>query len=918
MKILPRLGLLFLLLLFTPLRSQAQPPDYRNYKPPKVAWLNVRLDPWGPATVHLSVLGKVENREELERSLLKVFNFPMELTRQPKSAGETLNPFSYLVDQYMAKHGISNPWTTIDAENARPFRGLRIEGVIDPEPLIAPLQSQDVETLNIWVEVGNPTYNEIVFKNTAEPGAEPGSNHLEMEIDLRAPQYNLIAFEHGYSVRDIPKRSTPMAVFLLVPMLLTLGMSLSARKLYDRPAELWARHLRFSNRLMGAIWPVWLCVYSLCGLSSIFLFVLGPGALFQFVNIGFYFVPPVIAMVLCHLASRGVYRHVTGVPWSPSEVFRRAMLVNAASLAPLFVLVLVLHSLETSPRQAALYAVVGYFGWLFLNQAFSRAFGPRLHALTSGDLRDRIFDLAQSAGVVLKQVYVLPEERAQLSNAFARSDNSVMITTSLLKNLTRREVNAIMAHEIGHLQAKHPQTSRTVMITTIVIVQVVGTVFATMIGFANALPFVFAVSIVCASLVLFFISRRNERHADAVGIRLTGDPEGFICGLSKLSRLNLMPLHAGGWGESLETHPNTMRRLQGVATTYGISNDRFQELISDSFALPGTMYPAIAEEEAESVIFSSEFRKQYGVRSSLAMLGTIMLVPLPFAAVLGHESVSGVLLLGIGLAGLLASFGVYQVVRNVIVCWGNGSLASALRTRLEKRGLSEIAQGGIVVGLAPAGDPQRYENYPFWDIGLLWLTNEKLHYFGEQIEFALAPGQVQDVYVELANPEWLPDKNLFVQWQNGASGMAETLHFNVLDGRSILKTRRAVESLKERLEAWRSQPQGFPAAPAEIRSIGAPSFPGITSVPAVKVFKPTVFSVAFQFAFYGAVIAFAFGLSWLSVFYLANVVFLVTVADELPKAFRPKVSRVEQRFEGTEYRPGSWAETKSATTQGVE
>jgi Zn-dependent protease with chaperone function len=48
----------------------------------------------------------------------------------------------------------------------------------------------------------------------------------------------------------------------------------------------------------------------------------------------------------------------------------------------------------------------------------------------------------------------VPEAKAQMSNAFARSDRAVMITASLLKHLSKREVDGIIAHEIGHLKEK--------------------------------------------------------------------------------------------------------------------------------------------------------------------------------------------------------------------------------------------------------------------------------------------------------------------------------------------------------------------------------------------------------------------------------------------------------------------------------
>ena len=138
-------------------------------------------------------------------------------------------------------------------------------------------------------------------------------------------------------------------------------------------------------------------------------------------------------------------------------------------------------------------------------------------------------------------------------------------------------MDAILAHEVGHLQAKHPQTAGMIMVAVIVAANFVGTFITKFANLQNATPLVFAAAVGVANLAVFFRSRRNERQADAIGVSLTGDPEAFISGLARLSRLNLTPLHSGGWGKSLDTHPNTMRRFEEIAKAHGISESRMHE-----------------------------------------------------------------------------------------------------------------------------------------------------------------------------------------------------------------------------------------------------------------------------------------------------------------------------------------------------
>src|SRR6185503_14523794 len=103
------------------------------------------------------------------------------------------------------------------------------------------------------------------------------------------------------------------------------------------------------------------------------------------------------------------------------------------------------------------------------------------------------------------------------------------------------------------------------MVAVILAANFVGGIITSTANLTNATPLVFAAAVGVANLALFFRSRRNERQADAIGVSLTGEPEACISGLARLARLNLMPLHSDGWGKSLDTHPQAMRRFEEIA-----------------------------------------------------------------------------------------------------------------------------------------------------------------------------------------------------------------------------------------------------------------------------------------------------------------------------------------------------------------
>lgn len=882
-----RFLLLLACLFLTVALVHAQDDEEDSEIPEHQAFLAVSTDSNGAATLSLTIPAEVQDREQLKRSVAGAFSFPIQFEESPSTWRYNLEDEE---EETAAESKSERTWTSVSAKSPKAFTGGILSSTcqIDLRSLLPLLRQYDVEHLKVLV----------FFQNGKRDVKIEGANRVlgvkglvwdryDALIDVRSDAVPVLNFSMGYSAVDLIRKSSPLLLFLLLPALATL---LSARRSSANPEELWGKHLRFVNRLLNVVWIVWLPVYSVSSVGEIVKLVfngalLSLGGVGQIVNVAFYFIPPVIAMFLCHVASGRVYEQVRSVDWSPREVVRRAVIANTISLVPIFLVIVALYMFVTSPRQAVLFAIIGYVGFILLSQNRGKLLGSRLHALTSGDLRDRIFDLAHRAGVKLQQVYVLPESSAQLSNAFARSDNSVMITNSLIKNLSRREVDAVMAHEIGHLQAKHPQRAGIAMTVAFVIANAVATFIYKITYSANAFPIILGAAIGVAYLVTFFRSRRNERIADAIGITLTGDPEAFISGLAKLSRLNLMPMHGGGWGESLDSHPGTMRRFQEIATAHGISESRLQELVANVEPAPDK-YVAI-DDEPESTVFSTELKNKYRMRWAFTALFVLLLSPAPFAWALARDGVSTVGMLAFAVEGIVWSFGISLLLRNRIVYWGFQSVCRRLKTKLDKRGLGDAARNGSLVGLAPATESRKYEGYSFWDMGVLWLTKEKLYYIGEQCEFALRREQVCQVYSCDNAPDWVTEKSLYIRWKDSPEGPTKTLHFVATGEVAVTKAKRAIDDLQARVQAWMQRSEDFPAASPALESVGLPVFPEITSTPTRIKFNPAyAIKAAFNLSIYAAVLAFAIRLSYTSILYMALALFILTLVDELSKVIK--------------------------------
>src|SRR5258708_5486289 len=308
-----------------------------------------------------------------------------------------------------------------------------------------------------------------------------------------------------------------------------------------------------------------------------------PGA--QLISPIVFWLPPMIVLVLCQALLKPVYSGVRGIEWTRAELVRQKAYGLGASFVPILLMV---SGVSRMSGDGALPSFLVSFAVAIVCIVF---FGRRLRklmqlspfALTTGELRDRVFFLAAQLRVKLKQIYLLPPNKSRLANADARSGHSILLTHFLLSHLTRREVDAMISHELAHLKHGHPK--------------LLG--FAMMGGFALiAIPYFMlpwpqdwkplfdVLFILVPLLAVYFVARRFEFTADATSVRTTGDPEALITCLVKLHRLNLMPLQWGRWNEKLMTHPSTVRRAESIARLSGLSNERLAELLNESAQPP--------------------------------------------------------------------------------------------------------------------------------------------------------------------------------------------------------------------------------------------------------------------------------------------------------------------------------------------
>jgi len=229
----------------------------------------------------------------------------------------------------------------------------------------------------------------------------------------------------------------------------------------------------------------------------------------------------------------------------------------ATNLAVLVLLSFTLHLLGmTEPWGLLVLALIIGMGGSFISLALSKWMAKRMTGAvvieqpsnsTEAWLLDTVRRQAHSAGIGLPEVAIY---NSPALNAFAtgmrRDDALVAVSTGLLHAMERREVEAVLAHEVSHITNGD-------MVTLALIQGVVNTfiiVFARVIGqtidrvlFKNERGYgigyyigTFLVEIILgffATAIVMWFSRQREFHADAGSAKLT-EANKMIAALRRL------------------------------------------------------------------------------------------------------------------------------------------------------------------------------------------------------------------------------------------------------------------------------------------------------------------------------------------------------------------------------------------------
>ncbi|MEQ1886204.1 MAG: zinc metalloprotease HtpX [Bryobacteraceae bacterium] len=258
-----------------------------------------------------------------------------------------------------------------------------------------------------------------------------------------------------------------------------------------------------------------------------------------------------------------------------------------------------------SGLQMGLLMAVGmnFFGYFFSDKLAlmsngARAVTPEENPEVYARIAPMVDRLRKKMGLPMPKLWLIPEDSP---NAFATGRNpehaSVACTEGILRLMNDRELEGVIAHELGHV------LNRDILISSI------AATIASAITFLARMAFWFGprsdeddergspwaglmmmiLAPIAAMLIQMAISRTREFSADAAAAKYTGTPDGLINALQKLEMgveripmadANPATAHmfilnpfggAGGFGRLFSTHPSTEDRIAKLEALRGVT-----------------------------------------------------------------------------------------------------------------------------------------------------------------------------------------------------------------------------------------------------------------------------------------------------------------------------------------------------------
>lgn len=275
-----------------------------------------------------------------------------------------------------------------------------------------------------------------------------------------------------------------------------------------------------------------------------------------------------------------------------SDQLKGCVLAMIVGLPLLYIILLIMQILTTHPTFGGLWWLAVWLVWvsfsLFMMWAFPKWIAPLFNKfvpLSDAQLRTRIEKLLQRTGFHSDGIFVMDgSKRSGHGNAYFTGlgkHKRIVFFDTLLNDMQYDEVEAVLAHELGHFAHKHVLKQMIVtFILSLFILAVLGwlmpqAAFYLGLGVHEASH---AMALLLFMLILpvftfpfsplgSIMSRKNEFEADRFAAKYANANE-LIHALTKLYRTNAASLVSDIWySRFYDSHPGARERIAALQAT---------------------------------------------------------------------------------------------------------------------------------------------------------------------------------------------------------------------------------------------------------------------------------------------------------------------------------------------------------------
>jgi heat shock protein HtpX len=441
-----------------------------------------------------------------------------------------------------------------------------------------------------------------------------------------------------------------------------------------------------------------------------------------------------------------------------------------------------------------------------------------IRELSVGELKDRVSQMAAKMGAGAVRVFVSSSARSQTSNAFAMRRSSIVLTAPLIQSISKREVDAVVAHELSHFGHTRRSPWAALALAAILFEKPLADITLDTAGGVF-------VGVLLVPVLVYFAAlrgaRKREFAADAGSVALTGDPRAMISALARIARDNRTPLDFSVVAEWFSTHPSTHRRIRALAAAARLETAEMEALCNNGD--PGAPY-ALPPEKNDAI-----FTLGWQTTNATRYVWTALI------------AASGAGLLVASLLDKFAEAAFAQLVGGVVIgCAVTKVLAATVMSinyaRLRRKLATKLNACGQLVGLAVDSQPRVYNGYRFSDVGFVSFQGGRLCYRSESISIELNPADVEEVSMVAAAPASWRRFQPMVRFLDHDSGDVKAFILHPVEWgatprrlfRSILRWKETASSAEstsiQGLNAVAGQPYRVPNIAQTARGFRIPGF----------------------------------------------------------------------------------------------